>query len=97
MTRIHAKALKLTAVVDPAELLEVYVPPGQPRIDVELAVPGRVLTASLNAKSLRRAIAAVKSGGDYAVIVQGKIGRTTAIEEAGISAQPRTPKAEAAE
>ena len=56
-----------------------------------------MLTADLNAKSLRRCIATIGEAGpdDVAVILQGKL-EGNAVVEAGIVAQPKAPKAAAA-
>ena len=60
---------------------------------------GRSLRATFNAKSLRRAQAAVRKAGPeaIAVIVQGKLGPGDEVHEAGIAATLKTAKpAEAA-
>jgi len=92
---IKIKALKITAVVPPADLKPV--PPGA---DVVLALEvgdGMKATAKLNPKSYRKALATVTELGaeNVAVIVQGQMTRSGVIESAGIVAQPRKPKGEA--
>jgi len=91
---IKTKALKITAVVPPADLKPV--PPGA---DVVLALEvgdGMKATAKLNPKSYRKALATVAELGaeNVAVIVQGQMTRPGVIESAGIVAQPKKPKGE---
>jgi ProP effector len=91
---VKIKALKVTAVVPPADLKPV--PPGA---DVVLALEvgdGMKATAKLNSKSYRKALAAIAELGvdNVAVIVQGQMTRPGVIEGAGIVAQPKKPKGE---
>ena len=91
---VKIKALKVTAVVPPADLKPL--PPGA---DVVLALEvgdGLKATAKLNAKSYRKALATIAELGaeNVAVIVQGQMTRPGVIEGAGIVAQPRKPKGE---
>jgi hypothetical protein len=57
--------LKVVAVIDPAELLDVPVPDGTPRVVLTIRLPDGVVTADLAAKSVRRAIAAVGVTGRF--------------------------------
>ena len=50
-------------VLNPAEVVNIPVPEGKPRCLVRIAVAGRIVTADLNAKSVRRAIANIRQGG----------------------------------
>jgi hypothetical protein len=91
---VKIKALKVTAVVPPADLKPL--PPGA---DVVLALEvgdGMTATAKLNPKSYRKALATIAELGaeNVAVIVQGQMTRPGVIEGAGIVAQPRKPKDE---
>jgi sRNA-binding protein len=91
---VKIKALKVTAVVPPADLKPL--PPGA---DVVLALEvgdGIKATAKLNPKSYRKALATIAELGaeNVAVIVQGQMTRPGVIEGAGIVAQPRKPKGE---
>jgi ProQ/FINO family len=91
---IKIKALKVTAVVPPADLKPL--PPGA---DVVLALEvgdGMTAMAKLNPKSYRKALATIAELGaeNVAVIVQGQMTRPGVIEGAGIVAQPRKPKGE---
>jgi hypothetical protein len=85
--------LKVVAVIDPAELLDVPVPDGTPRVELTIRLPDGVVTADLAAKSVRRAIAAVHENGPEAVaaIVQGRLSGYQ-IMEAGLSVQPKGPR-----
>jgi hypothetical protein len=93
--RLTAKAIKTTLVLAPEELLTAArsLPEGQ-RVPVRIDAAGRRLTASLNAKSVRKVLATIKESGPdgVAVILQGKL-VGDAIEEAGLVAQPRVKPA----
>lgn len=87
-------SLKVVAVLDPAELLTIAVP-DQPRLPLTIELPdGSRVTADLNAKSARRAIAAVREAGPDGVsaIIQGRLVNSE-ITEAGITVQPKAVKA----
>src|SRR5689334_21949645 len=94
---LEGKALKVSTLLDPAAVAALTVPNGQPRISLQVSVSGRTLTADLNAKSLRRCIAAISAAepGGVAVVLQGTLDGNM-IREAGIVAQPKTPKLAAA-
>lgn len=95
--KLSAKSLKVTVVLDPAALAGIEVPNGSKQFPVSISARGHELTADLNAKSLRRCVAAIGDAGPdgVAVILQGKLAGQV-IEEAGISAQPKAPKVAAA-
>ena len=91
---VKIKALKVTAVVPPADLKPL--PPGA---EVVLALEvgdGMTAMVKLNPKSYRKALATIAELGaeNVAVIVQGQMTRPGVIEGAGIVAQPRKPKDE---
>ena len=90
--------LKVVAVIDPAELLDVPVPDGKPRVALTIRLPNGTVTADLAAKSVRRAIAAVRKHGPegVAAIIQGRLAGTE-ITEAGLAVQPKAAKPEKAE
>ena len=90
--------LKVVAVIDPAELLDVPVPEGKPRVALTIRLPHGTVIADLAAKSVRRAIAMVREHGPDAVaaIVQGRLVGSE-ITEAGVMVQPKAPKVEKAE
>jgi len=56
-------SLKVVAALDPAELLDVPVPDGKPRLVLTIRLSDGAVTADLNAKSVRRAIAMIRSRG----------------------------------
>jgi hypothetical protein len=90
--------MKVTVVLDPAELAQIVAPDGKPRTVIAIRLPDRRVSVDLNAKSVRRAVAAIGEHGPdgIAVIIQGKL-VGDAITEAGIVAQPKAkPAAEAA-
>ena len=91
--KLEGKALKVSTLLEPAAVAALVVPNGKPRFTLQVIVSGRTLTADLNAKSLRRCITAIEAAepGCIAVLLQGTLDGTT-IEEAGIVAQPKTPK-----
>src|SRR3954452_17160942 len=95
---IETKALKVSAILDPAAVASITVPNGHPKFSLRITAGGRTYTADVNAKSLRRCIAAIGEAGPdgAAVILQGKLNGDT-ILEAGIVAQPKTPKPAAAD
>jgi hypothetical protein len=94
---LESRALKVTAVLDPAAIAGITVPNGTAKFAVKLRVAGRTLSADLNAKSLRRCVIAVQAAeeGGVAVVLQGRL-EGDAIVDAGITAQPRPPKPTAA-
>jgi hypothetical protein len=93
MLNLTAKALKCSAVLDPAALINLTIPDGISRVPVKVQIGGRQFSASLNPKSLRKVIATVREAGpdQVAVVLQGKL-TGEAIEEAGLAAQLKTPK-----
>jgi len=94
-----AKSIKVTLVLDPTPLAGVEVPAGKPRFGITVAAGGRTLHADLNAKSARRAIAAITThGGPVAVtcILTGRLEAGDMIAEAGIVVVPKAPATQAA-
>lgn len=95
---LMGKAIKATVVLDPAAVAEINIPNGQARVVLRISAGGRVLTADIAAKGLRKAMATIAEAGrdGVAVIIQGKL-EGDALTEAGIVAQLKAPKpAEAA-
>ena len=93
---LTAKSLKATLVLSPIEVAALAAPDGKPRCIVRVNVAGRTVTADLNAKSVRKAIAAICAAGpdNVAVILQGKLNADNTLAEAGLTVQLKT-KAEA--
>ena len=87
---LNARAMKVTVVLDPAEMAQLAAPDGKPRVVIDIRLPDRRLSVDLNAKSVRRALATIAEHGPdgVSVIVQGKLVADT-ITEAGIMAQPK--------
>jgi hypothetical protein len=95
---LNARALKCTILLDPAEVAQIVAPDGKPRTAIDIRLPDRRVSVDLNAKSVRKAVAAIGEHGPdgIAVIIQGKLVGDT-IAEAGIVAEPKVkPQAVAA-
>ena len=95
---LTTKSIKATLVLAADEILALSAPDGQPRCIVEVSVAGaRTVTADLNAKSVRKAIATIRANGPEAcaVVLQGKLQPDNTLGEAGLTVQLKT-KAEAA-
>jgi hypothetical protein len=93
--KLNARSTKVSAVLDPSELTEP--PGGTPRVTLQIAVGGRVVTADIAAKSVRKARATVgEHGADkVTVFLQGRLDADNTIAEAGLAAQVKLPRAEA--
>jgi hypothetical protein len=93
---LTAKSIKATIVLDAAAVGALSAPDGKPRCLVRISVGGRTISADLNAKSVRKAVATIgKAGPDAcAVILQGKLQPDNSLAEAGLNIQLKT-KAEA--
>jgi hypothetical protein len=91
-------SLKVVAVLDPRELLDLVVPDGRQRLGLTIRLPDRTVIADLSAKSVRRAINVIREYGPDAVaaIVQGRLVGSE-ITEAGLSAQPKAARQPAPE
>ncbi len=89
---LTARSLKVTLVLAANEVMALSAPDGQPRCIVRVNVSGRTLTADLNAKSVRKAIAAIHAAGEanVACILQGKLAVDDTLTEAGLSIQLKT-------
>ena len=93
MIRLSARSLKCTLVLNAAELAAQADPVGA-RVVLAVEVAGRTVTADIAAKALRKAKATIAEHGadQVALILQGKLDGN-AVMEAGLVAQPKTPKA----
>jgi len=91
---LGAKRLKVTTILDAAELLAISAPDGKPRITLRIRLPDRSVTAEVAAKSVRKAQTAIREQGrdNVVVVLQGNIVAGDAIAEAGLSAQPKAAK-----
>jgi hypothetical protein len=97
---LTARVLKVTVVLDPAEVAKLTVP-DQPRMTLsiqgggEIRVGGeRVVTADLASKSVRKAQAAIREHGAEAMVVvlQGKLIAGDQLTEAGLVAHVKATK-----
>ena len=89
---LSAKSIKCTLLLSPAEVAEIPTPDGIPRCAVRIGVGGRIVTAELNAKSVRRAKANIQEAGpdNVSCILQGRLDANNALVEAGITVQLKT-------
>jgi hypothetical protein len=89
---------KVAIILNPAELLDLAVRDGQSRILLIIVVGENRYTADLAAKSVRRAVTAIRENGadGVSVVLQGRL-IGTAITDAGLSAQPKVAKSASAE
>jgi len=95
--QLTARVIKTTILLDPAQLAGVVVPNGLKTVPLKVIAAGRTLSAELNPKTLRRCLATIAEAGEagVAVVLQGKL-EGDRLAEAGIVAQVKMPKAEAA-
>ena len=96
MPQLSARSIKVTLVLDPAEVADVLaqtVAVADTRVPFAIDVDGRRLRCNFAAKSVRvrKALATLQheGPGNVAVIIQGKLMRDDTIAEAGLIAQPR--------
>jgi len=99
MPNLTARSLKATLVLEPAQLAELVVRDGVPRVELRIEVDGRLVVTDIAAKSARKALATIRGHGPDGVmaILQGKLGKGDALLEAGlvVVVQPKVPKAAA--
>jgi hypothetical protein len=97
-SHLTARALKVTVVLDPTELTLLELPEGHARMNLRVRLPDRPVVADIGTKSVRKAVAAAREHGaqGVAIVLQGKLVAGDAIAEAGLAAQVKTPKLEAA-
>ncbi len=97
---VTARAVKVTVVLDPAQLAEALAPFEQAsgRVPLQITVEGRTLRCDFAAKAVRKTLGMIRAHGPsgVAVIVVGKLMANNEIAEAGLVAQPRLPPADAA-
>ena len=91
---LTARSLKLTIVLDPAQLMAVTVPEGSGPLPFAVAVGGRRVTGQLNPRTLRRVLNTLVEHGPekVAVVLQGRLETGVVLAEAGITAQVRVVK-----
>jgi len=90
-----AQRLKVTTTLNAAELLAIPAPEGRPRLTLRIRLPDRTITAEIAAKSLRKAQTAIREADadNIALVLQGRFIAGDRVAEAGLSAQPKAPKA----
>jgi hypothetical protein len=86
---LTARALKVTAILDPAAVAALPEPVGQ-RVVLHIAAPGQTVSADIASKALRKAKSIIKEHGadGVAVMIQGRLAGTV-ITDAGLTAQPK--------
>ena len=99
---LTAKTVKATFIVDAGEVAALAVPESGKSFLTTVRTPcGATVGVRLNAKNLRRTIAAIRAAGpeNMATVVQGKLTLQAplALEEAGLAAAARPPKVAQAE
>jgi hypothetical protein len=96
---VAAKALKCTLVLQPADLADLVVPDGAPRVVLTVRLPDRTVTTEIAAKSVRHAIAAIRENGPdgIACVLQGRLAVGDLLLDAGLTAQIKAPKPQPAE
>jgi hypothetical protein len=98
MTEITTPSkLKIVVTLPASELVPLPVPNGSPRVVLRVKLPDRTLTADIAAKSLRKVQVTIRELGaeNVACILQGSLVAGDVVAEAGLSGQPKTPKAPA--
>jgi hypothetical protein len=87
---LSARSLKVTVVLNAAEVADLVVREGERRVMLTIRLPDRSVMADIASKSARRAIAAIREHSINGVtcIVQGKLVEDR-IEEVGLAIQPR--------
>jgi hypothetical protein len=90
---LTARALKITIPLDVMEVRTLPDPGGQARCQLAIACDGKVYTADIATKALRKAKSTISANGieNVFAMVQGKL-RGTEIVECGLVAQVKTPK-----
>jgi hypothetical protein len=96
MTSLTSRAIKVTLVLNSAEVAKTLAPlqTTERRVPLTFTAEGRRLTADFAPKAIRRACATIAEHGPdgVGVIVQGKLLRDDTIAEAGLVAQVKQPK-----
>jgi hypothetical protein len=88
---LNGRAIKVTIVLDPAEIAVLTAPGGQSRTTLQIKAGGRNVCADIATKSLRKAIALIREVGadGCVVVVQGKLGPGDVVSECGLVAQAK--------
>jgi hypothetical protein len=91
---LNGRAIKVTIVLETAEIAMLTAPDGQRRTTLRIKVAGRNVSVDIATKSLRKAIATIAetSADECVAIVQGKLERGDMVSEGGLTVQLKTPK-----
>lgn len=93
---LTGKSLKVTVSVGSAEVAALSVPPSGKQFFTKILVEGQTVRVVLNAKNVRKAVAAVKAAGaeNMTTIITGKLtlSPTLRLKEAGLVANLKTKK-----
>jgi hypothetical protein len=92
---LTARALKVTVVLNVAEIAKLPTPDGQARSKLVISCDGKSYNADVATKSLRKAKATIVANGveNVVALVQGKL-KGNEITECGIAAQVKVAKTE---
>ena len=95
---LNGRAVKITVVLEPVEVVALAAPEGQSRTVLHIKVGGRNVSADIATKSLRKAVALIRGiGADGCVaLIQGKLGPDDVVLECGLVAQAKVRAVEAA-
>ena len=90
---LSARSLKITVPLDAMEVRTWPDPGGQARCQLAITCDGKVYTADIATKALRKAKSTISANGAENVfaMVQGKL-KGNEITECGLVAQVKTPK-----
>jgi hypothetical protein len=90
---VTARAIKVTIPLAPAEVVALPSSHGQERVKLAIACEGKLYSADIATKSLRKAKSTISANGTENVfaMVQGKL-KGSEIIECGLVAQVKTPK-----
>jgi hypothetical protein len=90
---LAARALKITVPLDAMEVRTLPDPGGQARCQLAITCDGKVYTADIATKALRKAKSIISANGaeKVFVLIQGKL-KGNEITECGLVAQVKTPK-----
>jgi hypothetical protein len=90
---LSARALKITVPLDAMEVRGLPDPGGQARCQLAITCDGKIYTADIATKALRKAKSTIAANGaeNTFAMVQGKL-KGNEIAEAGLVAQVKTPK-----
>jgi hypothetical protein len=94
---LNARALKITVPLDAMEVRTLPDPGGQARCQLAITCEGKIYTADIATKALRKAKSTIAANGveNVFAMIQGKL-RGNEIIDCGLVAQVKTPKPSAA-